>query len=66
MVQQAMVQVLQPIFEQKFSDSSYGFRPIDMKIPEKRSNDKMACQSNGTRTKVRGNAARRKPVAVIK
>ena len=27
MVQQAMVQVLQPIFEQRFSDSSYGFRP---------------------------------------
>jgi len=27
MVQQAMVQVLQPIFEQKFSDSSFGFRP---------------------------------------
>jgi len=27
MVQQAMVQVLQPIFEQTFSDSSYGFRP---------------------------------------
>jgi len=26
-VQQAMVQVLQPIFEQTFSDSSYGFRP---------------------------------------
>jgi len=27
MVQQAMVQVLQPIFEQTFSDNSYGFRP---------------------------------------
>lgn len=27
MVQQAMVKVLQPIFEQTFSDSSYGFRP---------------------------------------
>jgi group II intron reverse transcriptase/maturase len=27
MVQQAMVQVLQPIFEQTFSDTSYGFRP---------------------------------------
>jgi group II intron reverse transcriptase/maturase len=27
MVQQAMVQVLQPIFEQTFSNSSYGFRP---------------------------------------
>ena len=27
MVQQAMVQILQPIFEQTFSDSSYGFRP---------------------------------------
>ena len=27
MVQQAMVQVLQPIFEQTFSDSSFGFRP---------------------------------------
>jgi group II intron reverse transcriptase/maturase len=27
MVQQAPVQVLQPIFEQTFSDSSYGFRP---------------------------------------
>jgi group II intron reverse transcriptase/maturase len=27
MVQQAMVQVVQPIFEQTFSDSSYGFRP---------------------------------------
>lgn len=27
MVQQAIVQVLQPIFEPKFSDSSYGFRP---------------------------------------
>jgi group II intron reverse transcriptase/maturase len=27
MVQQAVVQVLQPIFEQTFSDSSYGFRP---------------------------------------
>ena len=27
MVQQAMVQVLQPIFEQTFSDGSYGFRP---------------------------------------
>ena len=26
-VQQAIVQVLQPIFEQTFSDSSYGFRP---------------------------------------
>jgi group II intron reverse transcriptase/maturase len=26
-VQQAMVQVLQPIFERTFSDSSYGFRP---------------------------------------
>ena len=24
---QAMVQVLQPVFEQTFSDSSYGFRP---------------------------------------
>lgn len=27
MLQQAMVQVLQPIFEPTFSDSSYGFRP---------------------------------------
>lgn len=27
MIQQAIVQVLQPIFEAKFSDSSYGFRP---------------------------------------
>jgi group II intron reverse transcriptase/maturase len=27
MVQQAVVQVLQPVFEQTFSDSSYGFRP---------------------------------------
>lgn len=27
MLQQAMVQVLQPIFEADFSDSSYGFRP---------------------------------------
>ena len=27
MVQQAMVQILQPIFEQTFSDSNYGFRP---------------------------------------
>jgi group II intron reverse transcriptase/maturase len=27
MVQQAMVQILQPVFEQTFSDSSYGFRP---------------------------------------
>jgi len=27
MVQQAVVQVLQPIFEQTFSNSSYGFRP---------------------------------------
>jgi len=27
MIQQAMVQVLQPMFEQTFSDSSYGFRP---------------------------------------
>jgi group II intron reverse transcriptase/maturase len=27
MVQQAIVQVLQPIFEKKFSNSSYGFRP---------------------------------------
>ena len=27
MVQQAMVQILQPIFEQTFSESSYGFRP---------------------------------------
>jgi group II intron reverse transcriptase/maturase len=27
MVQQAIVQVLQPIFEQTFSDGSYGFRP---------------------------------------
>jgi retron-type reverse transcriptase len=27
MVQQAVVQVLQPVFEQEFSDSSYGFRP---------------------------------------
>ena len=27
MVQQAMVQVLQPIFERTFSESSYGFRP---------------------------------------
>ena len=27
MVQQAVLQVLQPIFEPKFSDSSYGFRP---------------------------------------
>ena len=26
-IQQAMVQVLSPIFEQQFSDSSYGFRP---------------------------------------
>jgi RNA-directed DNA polymerase len=27
MVQQAVVQVLQPVFEQTFSDSSFGFRP---------------------------------------
>lgn len=27
MLQQAIVQVLQPIYETKFSDSSYGFRP---------------------------------------
>jgi group II intron reverse transcriptase/maturase len=27
MVQQAMVPVLQPVFEPEFSDSSYGFRP---------------------------------------
>jgi len=27
MIQQAVVQTLQPIFEQSFSDSSYGFRP---------------------------------------
>jgi len=27
MIQQALVQVLQPIFEETFSDSSYGFRP---------------------------------------
>ena len=27
MIQQAIVQVLQPIFERTFSDSSYGFRP---------------------------------------
>jgi hypothetical protein len=27
MVQQALVQVLQPVFEKTFSDSSYGFRP---------------------------------------
>jgi group II intron reverse transcriptase/maturase len=27
MVQQALVQVLQPVFEPTFSDSSYGFRP---------------------------------------
>lgn len=27
MIQQAVVQVLQPIFEETFSDSSYGFRP---------------------------------------
>jgi RNA-directed DNA polymerase len=27
MVQQAMVQVLQPVFERTFSDSSFGFRP---------------------------------------
>jgi group II intron reverse transcriptase/maturase len=27
MVQQAMVQVLQPVFEQTFSDGSFGFRP---------------------------------------
>jgi group II intron reverse transcriptase/maturase len=27
MIQQAIVQVLQPIWEKKFSDSSYGFRP---------------------------------------
>jgi group II intron reverse transcriptase/maturase len=27
MVQQALVQVLQPVFEQTFSDSNYGFRP---------------------------------------
>jgi len=27
MVQQAMVQILQPIFERTFTDSSYGFRP---------------------------------------
>lgn len=27
MVQQAMVQILQPIFEQTFSDNSFGFRP---------------------------------------
>ena len=27
LIQQAMVQILSPIFEQQFSDSSYGFRP---------------------------------------
>jgi retron-type reverse transcriptase len=27
MVQQALVQVLQPIFDPDFSESSYGFRP---------------------------------------
>ncbi|WP_205842151.1 reverse transcriptase domain-containing protein [Natranaerobius trueperi] len=27
MVQQALVQVLQPIFEPKFSNNSFGFRP---------------------------------------
>lgn len=27
MIQQAIVQVLQPMYEKKFSDSSYGFRP---------------------------------------
>ncbi|GMO32617.1 MAG: group II intron reverse transcriptase/maturase [Termitinemataceae bacterium] len=27
MIQQALVQILQPIFEQTFSDSSFGFRP---------------------------------------
>jgi retron-type reverse transcriptase len=27
MVQQALVQVMQPVFEKIFSDSSYGFRP---------------------------------------
>jgi group II intron reverse transcriptase/maturase len=27
MVQQALVQILQPVFERTFSDSSYGFRP---------------------------------------
>ena len=27
MVQQAMVQILQPVFERTFSDSSFGFRP---------------------------------------
>ena len=27
MVQQAVVQILQPIFEQTFSDNSFGFRP---------------------------------------
>jgi group II intron reverse transcriptase/maturase len=27
MIQQAIVQILQPIFEQTFSDNSYGFRP---------------------------------------
>lgn len=27
MIQQAMVQILQPMFEKTFSDSSYGFRP---------------------------------------
>ena len=27
LIQQSMVQVLSPIFEQQFSDSSYGFRP---------------------------------------
>jgi RNA-directed DNA polymerase len=26
-IQQAMVQVLSPIFEKQFSDNSYGFRP---------------------------------------
>ncbi|WKF83819.1 hypothetical protein [Lactiplantibacillus plantarum] len=27
MIQQAVVQVLSPIYEQVFSDNSYGFRP---------------------------------------
>ena len=27
LIQQAMVQILSPIFEQQFSDNSYGFRP---------------------------------------
>jgi RNA-directed DNA polymerase len=27
MIQQAIAQILSPIFEEKFSDSSYGFRP---------------------------------------